>query len=225
MHRMMLQIRLLSDAHFGRGDGLAGLVDQEVQHDRYGCPYLGGRSLEGRLAEACADVMDSLVRCALAVRYEGAGRRLFGEPGSLLNGSMMHVGDACLPEDLRQAVGYEMEHGRLTAGRVLDALTAIRRQTAMDATGVPKQHSLRSLRVILRSTAFISALTFRECPGEDDLALLAACVRALRYAGSGGSRGLGYLETSLCDANGDEVTAHYLEFFRRGVLLDAGAAV
>ncbi len=225
MHQMMLQIRLLSDAHFGRGDGLAGLVDQEVQHDRYGCPYLGGRSLEGRLAEACADVMDSLERCGLAAKYEEAGRRLFGEPGSLIASSMMHVGDACLPEDLRQIVGYEVEQGRLTADRVLDTLTAVRRQTAMDATGVPKKHSLRSQRVILRNTVFISALTFRKDPCEDDLALLAACVRALRCAGSGCSRGLGRLEASLCDENCDDVTARYLELFRRGVLSDAGAAV
>jgi hypothetical protein len=33
MSLYQLRIQLLSDATFGRGDGVAGLIDQEVEHD------------------------------------------------------------------------------------------------------------------------------------------------------------------------------------------------
>lgn len=46
-----IKIKLLSDTTFGRGDGVAGLVDQEVEHDQYGFPFLRGRTLKGLLSE------------------------------------------------------------------------------------------------------------------------------------------------------------------------------
>lgn len=36
MTRYILQIKLESDAAFSRGDGVAGTVDSEVQHDQNG---------------------------------------------------------------------------------------------------------------------------------------------------------------------------------------------
>ncbi|MBK8024610.1 MAG: hypothetical protein IPK19_25090 [Chloroflexi bacterium] len=30
---LSLEVRLISDTTFGRGDGIAGVVDQEVEHD------------------------------------------------------------------------------------------------------------------------------------------------------------------------------------------------
>ena len=39
-----LKIDLLSDTTLGRGDGVAGVVDAEVQHDAYGLPYLSGKT-------------------------------------------------------------------------------------------------------------------------------------------------------------------------------------
>ena len=40
-----LKLTLQTDATFGRGDGIAVLVDVEVEHDQYGMPYLRGREL------------------------------------------------------------------------------------------------------------------------------------------------------------------------------------
>ena len=36
MNKYKLKIKLLSDTTFGRGDGVAGIADQEVEHDSYG---------------------------------------------------------------------------------------------------------------------------------------------------------------------------------------------
>jgi CRISPR/Cas system CMR subunit Cmr4 (Cas7 group RAMP superfamily) len=57
MSTYTLKIKLLSDTTFGRGDGVAGLVDQEVEHDRYGFPYLRGRTLKGLLSEECDNLI------------------------------------------------------------------------------------------------------------------------------------------------------------------------
>jgi len=45
MKVLTLTLQLKSDATFGRGEGVAGWVDVEVQHDPYGLPFLGEHSL------------------------------------------------------------------------------------------------------------------------------------------------------------------------------------
>ncbi|MCX7682282.1 MAG: hypothetical protein N2508_10045 [Anaerolineae bacterium] len=223
MTTLWLKFTLKSDATFGRGDGVAGVVDSEVQHDACGLPYLGGRALKGLLGEECANILFALEHQGQANRWQGVAQRLFGRPGSQgEDQSLLHVGDARLPEDLRQAVRRDIERGELTREQVLHSLTAIRRQTAIDAqTGAPLQETLRSMRVILRETPFEAALTFGADPTPDDLALLAACVKALRRAGTGRNRGRGELVARLCDAQGQDITDSHFNRFQQAVQQEA----
>jgi hypothetical protein len=223
MTMFLLKFTLKSDATFGRGDGLAGVVDSEVQHDVYGLPYLGGRALKGLLGEECANILFSLERGGRTDRWQVAAQHLFGGPGSQdEDQSLLHVGDARLPEDLRQAVRTGFEHGDLNSEQVLHSITAVRRQTAVDAkTGAPQKETLRSTRVILRKTRFDAVLNFVTNPTPDDLALLAACIKALRRAGTCRNRGRGELEAQLCDAQGQDVTGTHLSHFREAVQQEA----
>jgi CRISPR/Cas system CSM-associated protein Csm3 (group 7 of RAMP superfamily) len=223
MNTFWLKFRLESEGTFGRGDGVAGVVDSEVQHDTYGVPYLGGRTLKGLLGEECANILFALECQGRAQGWQRAAQRLFGSPGSQdEDQSSLHVGDARLPEDLRQAVRRGFERGELTREQVLRSLTAIRRHTAIDAkTGAPQQETLRSMRVILRETPFAAALTFLTDPTPDDLALLAACVKALRRAGTGRNRGRGELIAQLCDAQDRDVTSFDFDHFVRVVQQEA----
>lgn len=221
MQTYWLCFTLQSDATFGRGEGLAGLVDQDVTHDSDGFPYLKGRTLKGLLNEECANLLYVLERQGQSTeRWAQSAHRLFGGPGSTLaQTARMHVGRACLPEDLRQAVQHKSE---LTPIQVLDSLTDIRRQTAVDeATGAPEDHTLRAMRVVLRQTPFQSRLTFSEKPGDDDLALLAACILAIRRAGTGRNRGRGRIQATLhADQDGrpgDDITAEYFATFAEEV--------
>jgi len=217
-----LRIALISDATFGRGDGLAGVVDAEVQHDAYGLPFLGGRALKGLLGAECADILFVLEKALPrqeANRWKEAANRLFGVSGGTLRGeAIMRVGPARLPDDLRAAIARDVRQGRLTRADVLESLTALRRQTAMDVeTGAPKKETLRTMRVILRNTVFEAALDFTPSPNNDDLALLAACTKALRRAGTGRNHGRGRLKAELCDADGQPVTEIHFEEFRKAV--------
>ena len=158
-----LKFQLESDATFGRGDGVAGVVDAEIQHDECGLPFLGGKTLKGLLGAECAEILFALTQMNHAdlAAWQGAAQFLFGAPGSgMSEAGHLRVGDAQLPADLRLRLHREWQQLPETKRGLrrvanLDALTALRRQTAMDAaTGAPKKNTLRSMRVILRETPF-----------------------------------------------------------------------
>lgn len=217
MSTYFLKFVLESDATFGRGDGVAGLVDTEVQHDEYGCPYLGGRALKGLLVGECADILAALPQVT-RLRWEKAAQRLFGDRGSTLtNNALLAISDASLPEDLHDAIAQDVERKLLSRVEILDSLTALRRQTALDDTGVPLSHSLRTTRVILRKTPFEASLHFAVDPTEDDLALLATCVKAFRRAGTGLTRGRGRLTAEFLNSVRQPITDEYFAKFQLGV--------
>ena len=212
---MQLKFTLKSDTTFGRGDGVPGEVDTEVQHDEYGLPYLGGRTLKGVLTMECANLLFALTQDSPDDRWWKAAKKLFGVPGSTLEetGALI-VGDARLPDKLRQAVEAEVTANRLTPSQVLTSVTTIRQQTANSVeTGAPLDHSLRAMRVIVRNTSFWAALQFRGEVDDDELSLLAACVAALRRLGTGRNRGRGEVEAWLMDEAGNTQTAPLERFY------------
>lgn len=199
---LKLHITLMSDTTFGRGDGVAGLVDQEVEHDTAtGLPFLRGRTLRGLLVEECANIVAVLPE-TVQPTFDQAAKHLFGTPGSGLDtaGSLI-VGAAKLPETVRDAVTDAVEAKQIHPTAVLDSLTDIRRQTAVAENGAPDEGSLRAMRVILRQTKFVADLHFTPSGKQDEdeqaLALLAASVMALRRAGTGRNRGRGRLQACL----------------------------
>lgn len=200
--RYWIRLDLLSDATFGRGEGLAGVVDQEVDRDANGWPVLRGRALKGLLVEECANLLYVLGKASPQLT-EAAGF-LFGQAGSgLAEDGQLHVGPARLPREVREKIG-----ATLKADEAFEAVTAIRRQTAVDdRRGAPETGSLRAMRVILRGTSFVAPLDLDGKVPEAALPLLAACVKALRRAGTGRNRGRGRLRATLHDAAGNDITA------------------
>lgn len=221
-----IRLTLLSDATFGRGDGVAGLLDQEIEHDpETGLPFLRGRTLKGLLVESCADILytiDPAYKIPAAVTLptrlnhhtetyallKASAHFLFGRPGSLhTDDAQMQVSAAQLPKQLREAVAFAVKRKKgdpyhLRPMAVLDSLTAIRQQTSVDqARGVPQAGSLRTMRVLLRETELIAELDFRQEPSLIEWALLAACVRGVRRGGTGRNRGRGRLDATLLTPN------------------------
>lgn len=213
-----LQFELRSAATFGRGDGVAGLVDREVEHDSHGLPFLRGRTLKGLLAEECANVLYALELQGRSDDWPRTAHQLFGCPGSTLaDTGALRVGDARLPEPLRAAIKAAIVNEELQAEEVLESLTAIRRQTSMNEHGAPEKGSLRSMRVILPGAVFEATLEFAQPPDERTLGLLAACVSAFRRAGTGRNRGRGRLHARLLGADGADITERCFGIFVREV--------
>lgn len=216
--KLTLHLKLLSDTTFGRGDGVSGLVDQEIEHDtKTGLPFVRGRTLKGLLVEECANILYAVPDVE---RIERAAHQLFGMGGSgLHDAGLLHVGNAELQQEVVMAVQEDIKANRLQPSDVLDMFTAIRRQTAMsEETGAPEDHSLRSSRVLLRETELLAPLEITlsdDDPAKKDaLALLSACVAGLRRGGTGRNRGRGRLETQLDGINTDEYLKHF-EFMAR----------
>jgi hypothetical protein len=236
MANLWLRFILESDATFGRGDGIAGLVDAEIQHDEYGLPYLSGRTLKSLLTAECAEILFALTEAQRAdlTTWRDAARFLFGETGSRHESAHLRVGDARLPLDVQDAViamyrpleqfdetSRSREWG-LKRTALLDSLTALRRQTAIDEEdGAPKDETLRTMRVVLRQTPFEARLDLDESDNEiirNARALLAATVTLFRRAGTGRNRGRGKLRARLWSGDGQtDVTENYLTSFREAM--------
>jgi len=219
MNSYKLQIYLLSDTTFGRGDGVAGLVDQEVEHDQYGFPYLRGRTLKGLLSEECDNIIHALPRHQQLYWHQVASA-LFGKPGSSLDTiASIRVGDACLPNDIRQAIAYQIRQNKLQRSEILESLTTIRRQTSISVeTGTPDQGSLRSARVVLHGLTFTADLNLIELPSgditlEDLESLLLIGVKALRHLGSARNRGRGHVRCQLLNEQEDGLSSQLLDQF------------
>lgn len=194
MTALTLEIHLVSDTTFARGDGVAGVVDQDVEQDLLtGLPVIKGRTLKGLLVEECGNILYSLQATGSPAytEMEAAAYHLFGVPGSGLHGqSILHIGAATLPPELIEMV----QAGKYHRDDVLNALTAIRHQTAVDPqTESPLENTLRASRVVLRNTVFLAPVdTERDLePAEE--ALLAACIAAVRRAGQSRNRGRGHV--------------------------------
>lgn len=224
MAKLYVCLTLCSDATFGRGDGVAGLVNEEVEYEpETGLPFLRGRVLKGLLVEECANILYALGTKKQV--FEKSAQFLFGQAGSsLADEAYLRAGPAQLPDDLRQAVKTDIEANRVSPVKMLESLTTIRCQTAVDeASGAPQKGGLRAMRAVIRETVFTAQLDLLCQPDDPDTsyALLAACVAALRRAGTGRNRGRGRLKARLLDAQGRDCTDDYLDKF--AALIKEGA--
>jgi len=211
---LWLRFRLESDATFGRGDGIPGLIDRDVALDAYGCPYLHGRTLKGLLGEVCADILFALEYNEV---WKKAANHLFGIPGSRHEQGILRIGHAQLPAALRSTIQLAQDW---TPQEVTASLTAVRRQTALEIGGAPDPRTLRSMRVILRETRFEAQLTIMEQMSAQEQAFLSACVKGLRRAGTARNRGRGRLTAWLDDHASHNVSDSWFANFKQ----EAGAA-
>jgi len=198
-------VTLKSVATFGSGDGVAGLVDREIEHDQYGFPFLRGKTLKGLLAESAENIVFALGNEKI---WRDAKDHLFGLPGrGTTERGILHTGDAQLSEALRTKIknaGWSKED-------VLYSLTSVRRQTAINENGAPDHASLRSMRVLLPKVVLEAKITFDGgMPSPIELQLLAASVLDFRHAGTGRNRGRGWLTAEL--DNDSETKKLFSEF-------------
>lgn len=200
MNEYTLEIKLLSDTTFGMGAGVSGVVDAEIQHDDLGLPILSGRSIKGLLVNQCSEIIFALGE---GNPWESVAKRVFGFRGETLGDSDDHfsIGDATIAPDLVKAIHYQNENSPAPLSRqeVLDSLTDIRHQTAMNEYGAPMDESLRANRVLIRGITLYAPLTLNSRTDDFEKALLAACVLSLRRAGLGRNRGKGKIQVVVTD--------------------------
>lgn len=195
--REMIQMELLSDAAFGRGEGTAGAVDVEVEHDELGLPFLNGKTLRGLLRDSWLSM-----QCHFP-ELTGAAHRVFGPTASCEDEAVLRIGDAVLGDDVRAWVDAAENRKRhpVSLAMVLESLTDIRRQTSISRkTGASDDKTLRTVRVIVRGLTFKASALWLEPPDPKDRQCLALALLATRHAGLSRNRGMGHVLLTL---NGD----------------------
>jgi len=207
----LLQIELLSDATFSRGEGTAGIVDTEVEHDEFGMPFIGGRTVRGLLRDSWFSM------AAHFPELEVAAERILGRSRMVDERCRLRIGDALLPGALRNliraAANRPGQDHPLRADQILAGFTGIRYQTSESRkTGAPETSTLRSSRVVLHRFVFQSVLTWLDDyqPDHDDLRLLALSALATRHGGLLRNRGRGHIRLTL-DGDLDETRARLAE--------------
>lgn len=191
-----LHIKLLSDATFGRGTGTAGEVDIEVEHDAYGLPFIGGKTVRGLLRDSW------LSMCTCFSDLTEAAARILGRSQSLDEACRLRIGDAHLPEPICMAVHAAVDRSEkpLSPEAILAAFTEVRCQTAEDRrSGAPEGTTLRRSRVVVRGFTFEAPLSWLDGyhPDERDLQVLALCALSTRHGGLARNRGRGHLGVTI----------------------------
>jgi len=206
-----IKFTLKSASTFGRGDGVVGWVDREIEHDDFGFPFLRGKTLKGLLAEPAENIVFALENLQKKSGWTVAKNALFGLGGAeLKDRGILHVRDAQLPEALRAeiiAAGWKKED-------VLYSLTGIRRQTSINEHGAPDNATLRSMRVLLPGVELEAPISFGRNPLPAELQLLAAAVLDFRHAGTGRNRGRGWLKAEL---DNEQVTYDLFASFKGAI--------
>jgi hypothetical protein len=203
-----LHIELLSDTTFGRGQGTTGQVDTEIEHDEFGMPYIGGKTIRGLLRDTWLS-MQAQFPC-----LSNAAERVLGATYSLNDTCRLRIGDARLPEFLREIVhtAIEREESPLSPTTIRNMFTTIRYQTAENrTTGAPETTTLRASRAAVRGLSFEAPLAWLHGyePTSDDLSVLALCVLCTRHGGLLRNRGRGHLRITF--ENDVEATRKHLE--------------
>lgn len=212
---MRLRIFLESDTTFGRGHGIVGLLDSEVEHDaKTGMPFVKGRTVKGILVESCADILYALQQSNPSAykKYSESAKKLFGQPGSTLDDTgCLHIGSAQLPDDLQ----VRIKRSKYSSTQILEALTTIRYQTAVDTgTDRPQDESLRATRAVVRETIFYAPIISHKALDDTDKALLAGCAAGMRRGGQSRSRGRGRISVKFDDGTDQDYLAIFTKEIR-----------
>lgn len=205
-----LRLELLSDAAPGSGAG-GPLVDRDVVVDELGLPVLPGRRLKGLLREACQEVQEAFqtvgrdqwlaeALCTPEVLFGTAKQaglvnladaRLAGRTGDA------SVADVSAARELAAWFHWARgQRGRFGSAALLDGMTVIRSQTAIDSqAGAAQRGALRSMRLLRRGLRFAGTVTLEatdpalEAQARRSVALAAAALRHLGSARSAGRAG------------------------------------
>ena len=204
MTEYTLKVELLSDAVFGSGESVPGVVDQDVLHDCYGFPMMKGKTVKGKLKEEFEQILFCRDK-----GNTGTGNKitekLFGKEDTD-NSSCLRFSDLTMDRGVRSILAEAVEKKEIDVADVIDATTDIRSFTSINyETGVAKKGSLRKIRVIRKGLLFTGTITSERELTPDEELLLAQSAAALKHLGTMETRGKGFVKCRL-SKDGSELT-------------------
>ena len=201
----ILEVKLLSEAIFGSGNSVSGVVDQEVLHDDLVFPFMKGKTVKGKFKEEFAHILWCLSGGKRGME-DYLVREFFGGP-DIEAKALLSFSDLCMDKYLRGLFDRKVQEHMITPEEILNAVTEIRTFTAIDYnTGVADKGTLRKVRVIRKGFRFSSQISVSRNlePWERDL--LCASALSLKYLGTMETRGKGKVSCRLLDEKFNPIT-------------------
>lgn len=215
MVEYIIKVELLSDTIFGSGQSISGIVDQDVLHDKFGFPYMKGKTIKGKIREEFTHVLKCIGKgntdMDIVVRF-------FGKPdGKSISGLLFS--DLEISKNIRDILAETIKENQseLDSNDVLNAATSIRTFTSIDYnSGVAKTGSLRKMRVINNGLTFYSYMTSITDLSETEEGIIGSSVASLKHLGTMETRGKGYVKCSLLK-DGIDITRECVDRLEEGI--------
>ena len=207
MRRYILRLELLSPALIGSGEGYGAIIDTDIVYDDVGIPYIPSKRVKGCLLDAAKDVQDlfELAKIDESLKIE----ETFGFPGAESSApvyfSNLAIKDYKINKDwLKYFLSKETYQDLISKESILKTFTEKRQQTAINAAGVAFEHSLRTIRLVKKSTVFYGNVFIESHDDAIVQTLLLACLN-LRRLGTKRNRGFGDVRCTLLEEENKEV--------------------
>lgn len=220
MEEYLIKINFITDAVFGSGYSVPGLIDIDVMYDEYGFPYINGKTFKGKLGEM-ATVFINMIKSVpelnhLSEVYQQKRDKLFGIAHKYEHNTLK-FSDCEMSKNMRDYFKVHMANSCIYPVEILEALTHIETATSIDyEKGVAKNNSLRNYRVINRGITLYSTITSPVKLDDDERIILASACSLLRHLGSYETKGKGSAEVSLFYEDND-VTPDYIKLLNKKV--------
>lgn len=212
-----VQITAKSPLMLGSGTGRGSFIDADITVDENGLPMFPGKRLKGLLKESAVEVLEMLEQSGIHGFFDRDIIEITF--GTSTSPACIKIGDLFLTDeqntaypDIKRWLQYlihEDNHQFINKETVVNALTEIRQQTAINKDGYAKVNSLRTTRVLRAGKNFVGTIDCsREHLKEQIGALLALACGNLKHAGSGRNRGLGEIECYLYSGEKQDLVKH-----------------
>lgn len=191
-----IKIELLSDLCVSDGGVYNSSLDIDVCYDRYGFPTIPGKRLRGCLREAALELNDWGVNINTEYLF-GTGKE--GAAHIRLSSAQVE-GYEEIVEVIRKNKDAKIFHPQ----NVLGCYCYIRTQNSIDyETGVSKDKTLRTMRVVKKGTVFYADVQLPE--DKNKVMEFLKCCYVMKHMGISRTRGLGEVKLSVFDMDGNEI--------------------
>ncbi len=198
--KLNCKIEVRTPLLLGSGSAFGSQVDTDISFDDYGIPTFPARRFKGLLRESALEVSEMCQLSRISAGYQKEIDECFGSIGLK---SQLLISDL-VPQDyneIRQWLEWSFTKKgiKLTKEAVLEAVTSVRQQTAIDHySGVAKDDSLRSLRVLEPGLVFVGEMNL-EKETESRMTIIGLAMANLRFAGLRRNRGFGGINCTAVD--------------------------
>lgn len=211
-----MTIELLSDTVSGSGEGFGAVIDNDIEYDNAGIPFISSKRIKGVLRNSLNEILEMPIvakakGCSDQVDRDEILNTLFGKPGSVETSSL-NIDNFVVAkyESIKAWFGYlsTTYSSVFSNQKILSTLTNIRRQTKVNENGIAEDHSLRTSRAVNKGLRFEADISFEDENTNNEEYLALACAN-LRRIGTKRNRGLGDVK---CDLIGVIIPAHISNF-------------